>query len=145
GRMSGSAPTGLSSVLAAAAGQRMSRSTWRSPYLLHGGAGLRLLRVSGRGRRKLRWQVFGDDGPIELSDRTVGKASPDLVHPKERNAEVAAQGQRLTVRTQRHHGVVHLPVAGIDDVATLVAQSLPFHAPHQRQAKQRSIPAIIRA
>ena len=39
-----------------------------------------------------RAQVFGCDGPIELTDGTVWETPPDLVHPKERNPEITSQG-----------------------------------------------------
>jgi hypothetical protein len=70
--------------------QRVSSS--RSAPLLRGGAGFGFFGVSRRGRRKPRGQVFGYDRLIELSDGTVGKTAPYLVHPKERNPEIVQNG-----------------------------------------------------
>src|SRR5205807_2008779 len=43
-------------------------------------------------------RILGDHGLIELRHRALGQALPNLVHAQQRDAEIAAHGQRLAVR-----------------------------------------------
>src|SRR6266581_8943115 len=90
-------------------------------------------------------RILVDHGPVELRHRALGQALPDLIHAQQRNAEVAAHGQRLAVRAQRHDGVVDLAIARIENVAVFIFQAVPPHATHKRQPKQRGVLAVTHA
>src|SRR5262249_24128408 len=90
----------------------------RRRRLLSGG------RLSGRG---LCRHIFGDDRGIDLGHRGIRQPSPGLVLAEQRDAEIAAQDQRLPIGAQRHLGVVDRAVARIENVAVLIFQSIPLH------------------
>src|SRR6516162_1801888 len=106
-----------------------------------GGGGLRL----GGLRRALRRNVFGNDCRIEVAHGGVRQAMPDFVHAEQRDAEIAAHRQGLAIGAQGHNGVVDFAVAWVDDLAVLVAQSLPLHAANEREAEDRRVPAVVGA
>src|SRR5215471_11692104 len=96
-------------------------------------------------RRHISGHVFGDHGAVELRHRALGQALPDLVHAKERNAEIAAQRERLAIGTECHDRAVDLAVARIDDGAVLVFEALPLHAANQRKTQQGRVFAVVLA
>src|SRR5450830_64726 len=99
----------------------------------------------GQVRRRRTRQVFGNDGRIEICDGAVGEAGPDLIHSQKRYPKVAADGEPLAIRADRHHGAVHGAVARVENVAILISQSAAFHVPDERDAEYRRIPAVIHA
>src|SRR5262249_22209913 len=65
---------------------------------------------------------------------------------EQRDAEIAAQIQRLTVRADLHVGVIDLAVARIEDVAVLVFElALALHVADEGEAEERLVLAIVLA
>ncbi len=90
-------------------------------------------------------QIFGDDDRIELRHRAVRQPIPRLVAAEQSDAEIAAHGQRLTVRADPHHRAVDVAVARIENIAVVVFQAVALHVSDQRQPQQRLILAIVTA
>src|SRR6478735_4713585 len=72
------------------------------------------------------------------SERIVGQPVPDLAAAEQRNAEIAAHLELLTVRTELHQRAVNRPIARIHDRPILVGHSVPLHSLDQRQSQHRS-------
>jgi hypothetical protein len=72
--------------------------------------------------------VFRKYGRIQSFDLLVGSPLPDFVLSEQRDAEIAAHRKGLTIRAQRHPGVVDAAIARIEDIAVIVSQALPLHA-----------------
>src|ERR1700743_2262321 len=96
-------------------------------------------------RAGLRWEIFCDDGGIDLGDSAVRQTRPSLIAAEQRNADIAAQRQGLPVRAQGHLGVVDLAVAGIEHVAVLIFQTIAFHVADEGDAEPRRVLAIVGA
>src|SRR5262249_49724339 len=77
----------------------------------------------------------------------VWQAIPYLVSAEQRNAPIAAHGELLSVRAHTHLGVVDLAVARIEHIAVFIGEALALslHISDERNAKHRSILAIIGA
>ena len=104
------------------------------------------LRTGGRLHRSgLRRQIFCDDGGIDLRHRRIRQTGPDLILAEQRDAEIAAHRQRLSVGTERHLGLVDLAVARIEHVAVLVFQAVALHVADEGEAEPRRILAIVGA
>src|SRR5664280_420093 len=99
----------------------------------------------GQARRRHTRQVFGNDSRIEICDGAFGEAGPDLIHSQKWYPKVAADSEPPTIRADRHHGVVHVAVARVENVAILISQSAALHVPDERNAEHRRIPAVIHA
>src|SRR5579863_8542256 len=102
---------------------------WVASLTLRGSSANRIRRSAPHGGygRRLSRQVFSQDDRIEIFKSPIRQPVPGLVAPEKFKAEITANGQCLTVRTQAHHRVVNVAVARIEDVAMLVAQSGPLH------------------
>src|ERR1035437_6442590 len=90
-------------------------------------------------------RYFGNDCRIEICDGAFGEAGPDLIHSQKWYPKVAADSEPPTIRADRHHGVVHVAVARVENVAILISQSAALHVPDERDAEHRRIPAVIHA
>src|SRR3569623_553499 len=99
----------------------------------------RLLRLRGRGlllkRSELVRHVAGQDLRIDGGHGLLRQALPDLVHAEQRNAEIAAHGERLPVGGERHLGAVDLAVPRSEDRAVLVFEPALLHAADERDAE----------
>src|SRR6476619_271981 len=63
-----------------------------------------------------------------VSERIVRQPVPDLAAAEQRNAEIAAHLELLTIRTELHQRAVNRPIARIHDRPILVGHSVPLHS-----------------
>ncbi len=84
-------------------------------------------------------------GGIDLRQRRIRQAGPDLILAEQRDAEIAAHRQRLPIGAQRHLGLVDLAVARIEHVAVLVFQSVALHVADEGHPEPRRILPIVGA
>ena len=96
-------------------------------------------------RRGLRGEIFCDHRRIERGDLGVGQPLPDLILAEQREPHIAAHGQRLAVRAQRHLRLVDFAVARIEHVAVLVFQSVALHVADEGQSEPGLVLAIVGA
>ena len=96
----------------------------------------------GHAQRCHTGQVLGNAGRLEICDRAVGEAGPDLTHSQKRYSKIVADGEPLAIRANRHHGEVYLPVARVENVAVGVSQSA-LHIPDERDAENWRISAVV--
>jgi len=96
-------------------------------------------------RGGLRGEILCDDGGIDLGDGAVRQASPCLVPAEQRNANIAAQGQRLAIRAQGHLGAVDLAVAGIEHIAVLIFQTIALHVADEGDTEPGRVLAVVGA
>src|ERR1700704_5996574 len=64
----------------------------------------------------------------------VGNSAPDLTLPQQRNAEIAANGELISVRAQLHSRTVDRTIAWIENRSVLVSQATSPHASDERDA-----------
>src|SRR4051794_35361771 len=72
------------------------------------------------------------------SERIVGQPVPDLAAAEQRNAEIAAHLELLTIRAELHQRAVNRSIARIHDRPILVGHSVALHSLDQRQSQHRS-------
>ena len=99
----------------------------------------------GRAAARTVRHVFRDHGRVDRGDGVVRQAVPDLVHPEQRDAEIAADGEHLSVTAEIHLRAIHGAVARIEDVAIHIVQALPLHVPDEGHAEHRLVLPVVGA
>src|SRR5205809_3404364 len=76
-------------------------------------------------------------------ERAVGQPVPDLAAAEQRNSEIAAHLELLTIGSEAHERAIDLAVARVHDRPVLVRIAVALHPSDQRQALHRT--AFVRA
>src|SRR6185369_16751766 len=94
------------------------------------------------GRRR---KIFRDDRWGQRGSYRIRQPVPGLVLAEQRDAQIAAHGQRLTVRAEAHLSLIDLAVARIEDGAILVFKPLALHVSNDGNSEHRRILAVVGA
>src|SRR4029078_4144084 len=89
--------------------------------------------------------MFREDRGGKRGSRRIRQPIPGLILAEQRDAQIAAHSQRLTVRAEAHLSLIDLTVARTEAGAILVFKPLALHVSNDGNSEHRRILAVVGA